>query len=221
MTHKRTAAKLRWAQPKTRLAQLFACLMLLAVFPREAGSGTPRVHLFPKLQAGQIIDYQISLRSTRQTKTQSNIVMAEAPGDATVDVQGLLRMEVLGVESQGQRAIIHARAWFPSPDSEAKAKIPPAQPQVQAPQQNPNGVSIEFTIFPDGTIDPGKGADALSPDQQQAFRQWASRFIAAAAFPEGGIKTTQKWKSEEIEKSPSPIVRLAWTRESAYVRNEP
>ncbi len=221
MMHKRSAAKLRRANAKMRLAQLFAGLVLLAAFPRQSGGGAPRVHLFPKLQAGQIIDYQISFHSTRQTRTQSTIVLAEAPGDAIVDVQGLFRMEVLGVESQGQRSTIHARMRFPSLDSDAKAKIAAAQPQVPAPQQNPNGISLEFTIFPDGGIDPGKGSDALSPDQQQAFRQWASRFIAAAAFPEGGIKAEQKWKSEEIEKSPSPIARLAWTRESTYVRNEP
>ena len=200
--------------------------MLLAAFPREAGSRTDRVFLFPKLQAGQILNYQISYRSARQTKTQSYVVMAETPGEARIDMRGQLRMEVLGVEAQGpqgqgHRATIHARTWFRSLDSDAKAEIPATQPPAPVQKQDPNGIPIEFTIFADGRVDSVKGSDALSPDQQQAWRQWASRFIAAAAFPEGGIKIAQKWKSEEIEKSPSPIARLTWIRESTYVRNEP
>ena len=204
-----------------RLAQLFGFLLLLAVFPREAGSRTDRIHLFPKLQAGQIINYQISYRSSRQTKTQSAVIMAQTPGDITIDDRELLRMEVLGVESQGPRATIHARTWFQSLDSDAKAKIPATQPPAPAQEQDQTGIAIEFTIFPDGRIDAVKGSDALSPGQQQAWRQWVSRFIAAAAFPEGGVKIAQKWKSEEIEKSPAPIARLTWIRESTYVHDEP
>jgi hypothetical protein len=218
MTHKRTAAKLRSSRRNTRFAQLLGCLVLWAVFPREAGSRTDRIQLFPKLHAGQIITYQISSRIAKEAETQSTVVVAQAPGDATVDVRGLLRMEVLGVEPQGQRATIHARTWFRSLDSGAKAKTPAAAP---AQTQDPNGTPLEFTILPDGRVDPGKGADSLTPDQQQAWRQWASRFIAAAAFPDGGIKLAQKWRSEEAEQASSPIARLTWIRESTYVRNEP
>jgi hypothetical protein len=218
MTHKRTAAKLRWSHGKARFAQLLGCLVLLATFPRQAGSRTERVQLFPKLQAGQIITYQIGYHIAKEAKTQSAVVITQAPGDATIDVSGLLRMEVLGVEPQGQRATIHARTWFQPLDSDAKAKTPaPASAQ----KQDPNATPLEFTIYSDGRVDPGKGAGALTPDQQQAWRQWASRFIAAAVFPEGGIKLAQKWRSEETEQGPSPIARLSWIRESTYVRNEP
>jgi hypothetical protein len=218
MTHKRTAAKLRWSHGIMRFAHLLGCLLFVVAFPWEAGSRVDRIQLFPKLQAGQIITYQVSCRITKEAKTQSTVVMAQAPSDATIDVRGLLRIQVLGVDSQGQRATFHARSWFQSLDADARAKTPAP---VSAQEQDPAGIPLEFTIFPDGRVDPGKGADALTPDQQQAWRQWASRFIAAGAFPEGGVKLTQKWRSEEAEQEPSPIARLTWIRESTYVRNEP
>ena len=80
---------------------------------------------------------------------------------------------------------------------------------------------IEFTILADGRLDQIAGVDALSPDQQQAWQQWAARFAASALFPADGIKPAQKWKTEEPERSPSPIAGLTWIRESTYVRNEP
>ena len=228
MTHKRIAdARIHRPRVKAPLAQLLCCAALLAFFPGEAGSRTERVNLSPKLQAGQTINYEISYRSDKQTQTQSSVVLAEVPPAAVVDVRALLHLEILGVASQGKRATIHARMWFESLDSDSdsapRAKTPSIQPPAdQTPQtQAPNGIAIEFTVFPDGRVDPIKGLDALSPEQQQAWQQWAARFGAAAVFPENGIKIAQKWKSEESEKSPSPIAGLSWTRESTYVRNSP
>jgi hypothetical protein len=222
MMPKRTAAALHYPHAKTLLVHLLCCIALLVVSPREARSRTDRVNLFPKLQAGQTISYQVTYRSDKQTKTQSSVVLAETPAGAKINVRGLLRMEVLGVVAQGQRAVIHARTWFASLDSDAKPTIPNGQPPAdQARKQDPKGIAIEFTIFPDGRVDQVTGLDALSPEQQQAWQQWASRFAAAAVFPQNGVKVAQKWKSQESEKSPSPIAGLSWIRESTYVRNAP
>jgi hypothetical protein len=208
MLLKRNAPAYRWTHANARFARILVAIVLLALFPRDSASRSDRVALFPKLQVGQAITYEISFRSTKQTKTQSSLVVAQAPGDVVIDLRALLRLEVLGIQPVGTRATIHARTWFQSLDADGKTK-------------DPSGVAIEFTIFPDGHIDAVRGADQLSPDQQQAWRQWVSRFVAAAPFPEGGIKPTQKWRSEEAEQSSSPIASLAWVRESAYVRNEP
>jgi hypothetical protein len=195
---------------------------LLAMCPSQAGSRTDRVNLFPKLHAGQTIRYEISYQSTKQTKTQSSVFLAEPPPRANVEVHALLRLEVLGVQAQRERAIIHARSRFASLDPGAKAKIPNSQPPPdQASQENPEEISVDFTIFPDGRVDPVKGLDALLPEQQQAWQEWASHFAVAAVFPQNGVKVAQKWKTEESEKSPSPISELSWIRESTYVRNEP
>jgi len=106
--------------------------------------------------------------------------------------------------------------------SDSHFKVPniePPAPQVQ--KQDSNGKFIEFTILPDGRLDQVTGLDALFPEQQQTWQEWASRFLLAAGFRTTGVRIAQKWNSEEAETSPSPIAGLRWMRESTYVRDEP
>jgi hypothetical protein len=205
-----------------RLLVMFLAVLFAASLPL-ARTSSDRLNLFPRLTTGQTLTYQVSYRSEKQAKTKSSVVMASAPADIAVDVQGLLRLEVLGIETQGARSVIHGRSWFQSLDSATQGKLPgnASTPAGQVQRQDPKGIAIEFTIFPDGRIDQVKGLDALSPEQQQAWQQWVSRFATSAAFPQEGIRPSQKWKSEEFERSPSPIAKLTWIRESAYLRNEP
>jgi hypothetical protein len=48
-----------------------------------------------------------------------------------------------------------------------------------------------------------------------------ARFALAWTLPPEGIKSGEKWKSEELETSGSPIAGLNWARDSIYVRDEP
>jgi hypothetical protein len=222
MTEKHKTSKLHRPHAKTHLPRLFICVALLSIFPPKAAGHSGRVNLSPKLQAGQTLGYQITYRSDKQTKTQSSVALAEVPAGVKINVRARLRLEVLGVASEGQRSVIHARTWFESLDSDANGELPNTQRPANQPQsQNPKGLAIEFTILPDGRIDRLEGLDALPQEQQHAWQQWAARFAAAAVFPQSGIKVAQKWKSQESEQSPSPIARLTWMRESTYVRNEP
>jgi hypothetical protein len=193
---------------------LVVCAALFAPSAVNATSRPERVHLFPKLQAGQTLTYRVAYHLNKQVNTQSSVKWAQTPAAADILVQGLVRLEVLDVQVQGPRSTIHARTRFQILDAEAKV---PMQP----PAQDAQGIAIEFTLFPNGRIDGIENLDALSADQQQVWQQWASTFAAAAVFPADGIKLTQRWKSEEPEKSPSPITGLTWTRESTYLRNEP
>jgi hypothetical protein len=195
---------------------------LFAVCASQAGSRSDRVNLFPKLHVGQTLSYEVNYQSEKKTKTRSSVFLAEPPPNANVEAHALLRLEVLGVQAQGERNAIHARARFASLDPGAKAKTPNGDPRSDpASQENPEDPSIEFTILPDGHVDQVNGLDALLPEQQQAWQEWVSRFAAATVFPENGVKIAQKWKTEEPEKSPSPIRELSWIRESTYVRDEP
>lgn len=211
----------RYVLEKFPATRTVACIVL-ATFALATSAAAPsnRVDLFPRLQAGQVLSYAITYHADKQTKTRSSVVIAEAPSDSTYDVRGTLRLEVLGVAAQGSRAVIHARSCYTPLDAHlwvAKS----GQPSEQQGNTVPPSPAIGFSIFPDGRIDQITGLDALYPDQQEAWHQWAARFAAAASFPQGGIKPSQKWKSEETEKSPAPIAGLTWFRESAYVRNEP
>jgi hypothetical protein len=222
--HARLLARLRplrAARPPRRTAScllvLFSSLVLI-LGPVEGSTHPDRVSLFPKLQSGQTLTYRIAYHVDKQAKTQSSVVMAQSPGAPSVDVQALLRLEVLDVSAAGSRTTIHARTRLQILNPETN----PAAPNLQRPPaQDDQGPAIEFTLSPNGRIAQIKGLDALTPDQQQAWQQWSSRFAAAGDFPENGIKPTQKWKSEEPETSSSPITGLTWIRESTYLRNEP
>jgi len=187
-----------------------------------AAPSSNRIDLFPRLTSGQIIHYEITYRSEKQTKTRSSVVLAEAPADSVADVRALLRVEILEATSRGPRGVIRARTLLTALDANAaKATQPPAREPDAAPVAPVGVPAVEFSIFPDGRIDQVTGLDALSADQQQAWLQWAARFAGAAVFPAGGIKPGQKWKSQQPEKVASPLAGLTWIRESTYVRNAP
>jgi hypothetical protein len=192
-------------------------------FCANVAAGRPdRVNLFPRLRAGQTLAYQISYQSDKQINTHSSIIVASPSDNAKVDVRGLLRLEILAVERQGDRALIHARSRFEVLNSDSHLRVPEVlAPDPQRQRQDPHGKSIDFVVLPDGRIDSVKGLDQFFPEQQQAWQEWVSRFALAAAFPGNGAKLSQRWKSDEPEKSPAPIAGLRWLRESTYVRNEP
>ena len=185
-------------------------------------AGDKRVHLLPKLQPGQTITYLIRFQSDKNVKTESNVVAPMAPNAAQLDAHGLLRVEILDVQETGSKAAIHARGQFLTLDSGVWIKKPgDKKPDWDIQRVDSNGKSIEFTISPDGSVNGVKGLDSLFPEQQQAWQQWVARFALAWTLPADGMKSGEKWKSEQAEQAGAPIAGLHWTRESIYVRDEP
>jgi hypothetical protein len=200
----------------------FWLIALLTVFVCQAEARPKQVDLFPRLHAGQTLAYQISYHSDKHVKTQSSVIVATPDDAARVDINALLRLEILSVQAQGPRALIRARTVFELLDPDSHFKVPKIEPPPsQLQKQNPEGKVIEFSILPDGRLDKVTGLDALSPEQQQAWQEWASRFLLAAALRADEARVGQKWNSQEAEKSPSPIAGLRWMRGSTYVRDEP
>ena len=204
------------------LLRLLCALLFFAALPLTSPSRSQRISLFPKLHRGQVLAYHVSYHADKDVQTQSSFITS-MPGDsAKTDVHALLRLEVLDVTPYGERARIHARTRFDILDS----ALPLQTPSLDTPApQGQSGDSdykwVEFTLLPDGQIDAVKGLDTLSPEQQQAWQEWSSRFALPDMFPVAGVRVSQKWKSDALETSPSPIARLHWIRQSTYVRNEP
>src|SRR5579863_5076847 len=192
---------------------------------RARSPANDRVILFPKLVPGQVLTYQIAYHADKNATTKSTVATStpQSPSGTETNVRALLRLEVIAAERQGSRETVHARTYFQVLNSATHLTVPrdlPTPPdQVQ--RQDPQGVSIDFTIEQDGRIDQIKGLDLLFPEQQQAWKEWVARFAASAALPEGGVRIGQKWKTEEPESSPAPIAKLMWLRESTYLRDEP
>jgi hypothetical protein len=188
-------------------------------------SANGHVMLFPKLTVGQVLTYQIAYHSDKSAKTKSTVATStpQSPSGAETNVRALIRLEIVGVEKQGQRARVQAKTYFQVLKSATHVTVPKdiPTPPDQVQKQDPKGILIEFTINPDGHVDQIKGLDVLFPEQQQAWKEWVAGFAASAALPEGGVHIGQKWKTEEPESSPAPIAKLRWQRESIYLHDEP
>jgi hypothetical protein len=192
------------------------------VQPRVAAAPIARTTLFPKLHAGQTFTYYIQYRTKKNVKTESRVVTPTGPQDAESDAQWLLRVEILDVHPQGERAAIHARSRFQSVAS-AMAQNNTGATQTSSGSAAPSLESkpVDFTILPDGRVDSVTGLADLFPDQRQVWQVWLRQFAIAGVFPRDGVKPGQSWKSSEPEQAPSPIVKLEWEKQATYVRDEP
>jgi hypothetical protein len=204
------------------LYRLLPSLLALAAVSPQAGSSSERLNLFPRLKPGQSVAYLIRFRNDKEVKTKSNVAAPMAPNGLHMDAHGLLLIDVLSVQPDGGRAVIHARSRFQSLDSGVWLKHPgEKEPNWSSERVAAEDKSVEFTILADGQLKDVTGLDALLADQQQAWQEWVTQFAIASLFPVEGVKLGEKWKREEMEKSPSPIAGLEWMKEAEYVRDEP
>ncbi len=204
----------------THKLQRTAGLLLLAAATLWAGGR--RVHLLPKLQPGEAITYLIRFQSEKTVKTESKVVAPMGPNAAQLDSSGLLRVEILDVQETGSKAAIHARAQFLPLDSGVSPKMNgDTKPSGEKQSAEPPSKFVDFTISPDGSVNNPNGLDSLSPGQQQAWQQWVARFALAWTLPAHGMKSGEKWISQQREQAGSPIAGLVWDRQSIYVTNEP
>lgn len=185
------------------------------------GGGNKHVDLLPELQPGQTFTYLIRFQSDKNVKTQSKVAAPMAPDAAPLDAHGLLRVEILDIQDTSVKSTVHARGLFLTPDSGVSVKVPDSKNSDEKIHPSTQGKAFEFMISPDGSVNGIKGLDSLSPDQRQAWRQWASRFAVAWTFPSGAAKLGEKWKSEESEQASAPLAGLHWERETTYVKDEP
>lgn len=203
-------------------ARLFLGITFLAAQPPPSECGDGRATLFPNVHAGQTLTYLIQFKSQKETKTQSNVAAPLAPSSPDTDVHGLLRIEILQAIPQNQRTEIHARAHFQNMEAGTSSQTGPGKGAAESlPNNNPDKAAIRFTIHANGMVDQIEGLDGLAPDQQQIWREWASKFAIAGTFLKSGVKLGEKWESQAEEKSSSPIAGLSWAKNWQYVRDEP
>jgi len=206
----------------TRLFYTSLALLLFSAVSTHSESASDRVELWPRLQKGQVFLYQISVRTNKKVRTESNVAAPMAPADgAPLLTHGLLRVEIVDAQPDGSRANAQIRTRFITVDASSNTKdnqndVPPSE----ALRAQPDSVEVDFGIVADGRIGQIIGYDALKPEQQQAWQEWVERFAVAASFPQRSLAQGEKWKNDEPV-SPSQIAGLVWTRSSQYVHDEP
>lgn len=182
-----------------------ATLAILPAFP--AGQRNERIVLLPVLRSGQTVRYESHARIDRRVETKSNVSTILTPNQPRQDTQMTLRFLVRDAQLTGQKFVVSGETSIePAPVSSAENAAPKPQ-------------NVSFQIAADGSIAEPKGLDDLDPAEILLWQFWSSQFAFEWTLPVSGVKPGEKWKSEEVEKAPTPIANLVWERDITYVEN--
>jgi hypothetical protein len=180
----------------------------IALLGAVAAGGDDRVILLPRLQNGESLRYESHARLDRHVKTKSNVATMLEPGESRRDLSTGLRLTVQEIRLVNKR-----------PMMAAETELEPAeQTAVESPARKPPKVS--FTVGENGDVTRADGLDDLDPEQRLTWQFWVAQFAFGWTLPASGVKPGEKWKSEEVEKTPAAIAGLVWERETTYVQND-
>ncbi|MGB7848752.1 MAG: hypothetical protein WBL63_24285 [Candidatus Acidiferrum sp.] len=175
--------------------------------PTAAGSDE-RINLLPRLQNGETLRYESHARLDRHVKTKSNIATMLSPSELRRDLSTGLRLSVQEIRLVDGRPMMAAETEV--------------DPEEQAVAGNPASKStkVSFTVAGDGALMRVDGLDDLDAEQRLTWQFWIAQFAFGWTLPASGVKQGEKWKSAEVEKTPAPIAKLEWERETTYVQND-
>ena len=164
--------------------------------------------LLPQLYHGETLCYESHARLDRHVQTKSNVATMLRPGEVRQDLAMGVRLSVQEMRLVDNRPMMAGEA-----EVAPSAASPPGQGGAKPSKVN-------FTIAGDGGITRADGLDDLNAEQRLAWQFWVAQFAFGWTLPAGGVKPGEKWKSEELEKTPAPIANLVWERETTYVQND-
>jgi hypothetical protein len=173
-----------------------------------AAGGDQRVVLLPQLQAGQVVKYDVHGNVKRHVKTESRVETMLHPGDVQRDVAMPLIFTAQEIHLENGKPVVVAHAEFDAGEPGSSDKRASAS------------ANVEFTIEGNGQVAKAQGLDEVAPEMRLAWQFWLSRFAFGWTLPVEGAKPGDKWKNEEVEKSPSPIAGLVWETETTYVGDD-
>ena len=181
-----------------------------------------RVSLVPKFSAGETLVYQIEMQTTTAGKTVTPIMNAEGATEATLKIGMRERLEVVGVDAQGQGQSVRFRlTWDDSHADAASDAADPTTDDPAAPFNKLQGQSVEFTLSANGALSGFKGLEDVLPGGVPPPEAvgWISSLTAARGFPRGGIVIGQRWRVERPIDG-APLAGLFWQTQSTYDHDE-
>ena len=184
-------------------------LSLAAIF--VLGASPPkrdeRIRLLPRLQNGQTLRYESHARLNRYVKTKSNVATMFEPTPLQGDFATNLQLSIQDFHELDHRPMLAAETQL----------LPSEPPAAGAPAQAP--LKVGFSIGGDGGVTHAEGLDDLDPAQRLAWQFWVAQFAFGWTLPSSGVKVGEKWRSVEVEQTPSPLASLVWEREITYVQD--
>jgi hypothetical protein len=187
-------------------ALLIAGVLVPDVAGRQHGE---RILLIPELRNGETLVYQTHARIDRHVETKSNVTTMLTPGETRQDLSSEVRLSV-----QDARLVDHKLVVAGETLLEPKGGTDVPENAALKPQK------IKFVIGGDGAVTKADGLDDLDPQRALLWQFWTSQFALGWTLPSAGVKPGEKWRSDEPEKTPSPIANLVWEREFTYVQND-
>lgn len=167
-----------------------------------------KIVLLPLLRNGETLRYDSHARLDRHVQTKSNVTTMFQPGELRRDLATNVRFSVQEIRLVNHRPMIAAETEL-DPAEESGTDNSTAKPP-----------KVNFTIGADGAVTRADGLDDLDPEQRLTWQFWVSQFAFAWTLPPSGVRPGEKWKTEEVEKTPTPIAGLVWERETTYVQND-
>jgi hypothetical protein len=180
-----------------------AILLLVA-----AAKSDDRILLLPRLQNGDTFRYDTHARLNRFVKTKSKVATMFEPTPLSADFFTNLQLSVQEFHELDHRPLMAA-----------ETQLLPTEPTVMG-AATPHLPKIDFTIGGDGALAHEEGLEDLGPEQRLAWQFWVAQFAFGWTLPSSGVKPGEKWKSAEVEKTPTPIANLVWERDTTYVQDE-
>ncbi len=184
------------------LGVVAGCVLLCA-----ASKTDERILLLPRLQSGDTLRYESHARVSRYVKTKSNVATMFEPAPLNVDFSTNLQLAVEDFHSLDHRPMMAAVTQL----------LPTDAPDAAAGQ---HPLKVDFTIGGDGGLTHADGLDDLQPEQRLAWQFWLAQFAFGWTLPSAGVRPGEKWKTVEVEQTPTPIADLVWDREATYVQDD-
>jgi hypothetical protein len=196
------------APPKRKLlAAAWFGIAAIVVWGAVAHSDD-RIQLLPRLQNGDTLRYESHARLRRYVKTKSAVATMFEPKPVLADFSTNLQLFVQDFHALDRRPMLAAETQLLSSESPATSDAA-TRP-----------LKIGFTIGGDGALTHVDGLDDLDPEQRLVWQFWIAQFAFGWTLPPSGVRLGEKWKSVEVEKTPTPISNLVWERETTYVQDD-
>jgi len=199
-----------------------------------AAAPHPPVVLTPQYAPGDVLRYQVSLRSQSKSLVGGALENPQGASELGISVGLTLRLEVLPpipVESSpagspaapAGRPPLRLRATYERVSAELLGDTyDPAAAKLLAPYKNLEGRAIEFQLGPRGEVEYMKGLEAVVQDARalETARGWLQQLGTGLGAPATGVAPGQSWdRTEPVPEAPLEGTHLQSS--STYLRDEP
>jgi hypothetical protein len=204
--HKRPSTKKRMA---VQVLWLVPVALALCLLNAVAGAPDERVVLLPRLHHGETLLYDSHAILERHVQTKSHVATMLRPGELRRNLSTSVRLSIQEARLVNDKLLMAAESELLPIDLSTNNQGTPPKPR-----------KVSFTIGGDGSVTRAEGLDDLDAEQLLTWQFWVAQFAFGWTLPPAGVKPGEKWKSEELEKTPTAIANLVWERETTYVQND-